>query len=75
MLQGLSMICAAARMGSNVSVASVAATAHVSEATIRAFEHGRAWPRRVESVVNAYAALTGTNTQEIWKDAAGLMRE
>lgn len=75
MLQGLAIICAAARTGSNVSTASIAATAKVSEATIRAFERGKAWPRQVEPVVDAYATLTGADVQELWHDAAGLMRE
>lgn len=75
MLVGLAMICKGARAGSKVSVASIAARASVSAATIQAFERAQAWPRRVEPVVNAYAELTGTPIHELWKDAAGLMRE
>jgi DNA-binding XRE family transcriptional regulator len=75
MITGLGAHCAAARIGSGTSVESIAAALGVSEGTIHNFENGKAWPRRVEEVVDAYAIASKDDASELWSDAAASMRK
>jgi DNA-binding transcriptional regulator YiaG len=73
MIRALAMLCRAAREGSDVSYAAVAAKADVSESTVRSFERGDRWPQNVEGLVAAYADATGESVKALWRDSAAML--
>lgn len=52
----------------------IAASASVDQSTITRFEKGRAWPDKIEEIVNAYAADLEIPAVEIWAAAVDLWR-
>lgn len=73
MLESLAWNAKSIREVANAPRTAIAAKAGVSEATIIAFEAAKAWPRDVESIVRAYAELTGWSYQKIWSEAVGAL--
>jgi len=69
MLQAIAGICSAGRAAMQVS----RNKAGVSEAVIVSFENAKAWPRKPDEIVEAYAAVLNAPPSELWKDAAGVM--
>lgn len=67
----------AARIGANLSQAEIAARAGVSHATISRMETGKAWPSgsNVESVIDAYATVTGLSQLDLLERIVLLWRE
>lgn len=49
----------------------IAQAAGVSETTISDFERATAWPRTVDTIVEAYEAECGLPDGELWRRAAG----
>jgi transcriptional regulator with XRE-family HTH domain len=67
----------AARIEANLSQAQIAQRAGVSNATISRMETGKAWPSgtNVESVIDAYATVTGLSQLDFLERIVRVWRE
>ena len=71
----LSAACKAARELTDRRQVHIAAEANVDQSTIARFEDVRAWPKRPDHIVNAYASDLELDPYDLWEEALRMWRE
>lgn len=69
MVQHLGRVAREARERAGLRQIDIATAAGVSHGTISNFEIGAFWPRRLDDIIDAYAAETGVDAREMWRSA------
>jgi DNA-binding XRE family transcriptional regulator len=69
LLPHLAQVLRDARTRTSCTVADVAQAAGFDASTIYRLERAVAWPRDPDSIIGAYARLTGLAPRRLWRDA------
>lgn len=74
MLFWITQAATSARKAAERKQVHVAASADVDQSTIARFERGDAWPRRTDSIIDAYASDLDIDSIQVWEEALKLWK-